>query len=59
MDEQSQAYEKHVRQEFDAVDDGLNECFGPILEKCFFPQYRTGAMLLDELKKAEESWHQK
>ncbi len=54
LDEQVQASNKHEHKDFDTLDDdGLNKCFGSIVGKCFFTQYKDGAELLDELKKAE------
>ncbi|KAF8912416.1 hypothetical protein CPB85DRAFT_1301904 [Mucidula mucida] len=54
LDEQAQASNKHEHKDFDTLDDdGLNKCFGSIVGKCFFTQYKDGAELLDELKKAE------
>ncbi|KAJ7138109.1 kinase-like domain-containing protein [Mycena epipterygia] len=54
-EEQIQALAYHGIRKFDTVDDSqLNECFGPILEKCFIPQYHTGAELLKELVDARK-----
>ncbi|KAF8912438.1 kinase-like domain-containing protein [Mucidula mucida] len=61
LDEQVQASNKHEHKDFDTLedDDELNKCFGLILEKCFYTQYRDGAEVLDELKKAEALWRLK
>ncbi|KAJ7247657.1 kinase-like domain-containing protein [Mycena haematopus] len=59
MDAQLEAVANHGSRKFDTVEDPeLNAQFGSVLGKCFLAEYVTGGELLDDMKRARESWLQ-